>query len=453
MKIHFISNSPKTNSGFAIVSKNLAKGLQKLGHQITFHGLQTSHVSEWYSGIEILTTQIQYIDDITKCMIDIQRINPDIVICVFQADSGAGQNLNNFAKLFPKTIFYVPVEGIYIPQKMAQDLLQVKMNGGTIISQCKFGQHELQSTLAGIDVPYIYHGYDPDIFKPIDLDDDIRYCFYHTETGRMMSDPILLCRQGCLDCKLSNRDQAKCPYYREEIVSILRWIDERWGEINIPISQLPEITQNKYIFGFVGANIGIRKRIERLLTAYAIFIKDSRQLKDRTILYLHTWPIDINGINLIDIINRLGIQDNVMFSYGNFTETAMSILYNIFDCNTSASSGEGFGLGTIESMACGVIQLGPRTSSFIELVEENTKGENGKDIGPRGLLVGGERQMILDGSYRFLVNESELASKMKTMYQNDNLIKEYSKNAIKFIEPYRWSEICKKWDNLFKNMK
>lgn len=33
MKIHFLSDSPKVNTGFSIVTKNLILGLTKLGHE------------------------------------------------------------------------------------------------------------------------------------------------------------------------------------------------------------------------------------------------------------------------------------------------------------------------------------------------------------------------------------------------------------------------------------
>lgn len=348
---------------------------------------------------------------------------------------------------------YCPIEGKNIPHDMANDLLQIKMHGGAVVAQCRYGQSEMKLALGGLDVPYIYHGHDPDIFKRLDLKkvDDIRYCYYNTEDGKVNSDPMSLHAKGCYDCQLNNKEQTNCPYYKEEDVSILRFINGKWTEESIPITDLPNITKNKTVFGFVGQNIGIRKRIERLLKAYSIFIKDSRQFKDRTIIHLHTKPIAIDGVNLIKVIQDLGIQDNIIFSYGThrssgWTEQAINILFNTFDINTSASSSEGFGLPILESMACGKLNIGPNCSSFTELIGEDPKTR-------RGLLASIiDWQMIQDGSVRALVNEKDLANQMQTIYQSEELRKTLSKNAIKFAQDYTWEKIVLQWDQLLKTI-
>lgn len=345
MKIHILSSSLRINSGFSIVARNVADGLKKLGYEVTMTGLQTSYIPEFAYGIENLPIQTHFIDDMTQYMMTLDRIKPDVVLNIFQAD----YEYNDFPKVFKKSIWYPPVEGRDIPQKMANDLLAVKMNGGEIVAQTKYGQGEIQLALGGIDIPYIYHGFDDKIFRPLNIQnsDEIRCCYYSTDNGKLNSDPLILYKQGCYDCQFSNKEQSKCPYYKEEHVSALKFINGKWTEESMYITDLPKYTKGKFVFGFVGQNLGVRKRIERLLKAYSIFIKDSRQLKDRTILHLHTMPIAINGINLIKVIQELGIQDNVIFSYGThrssaWTDESMSILYNTFDVNTSASSSEGF---------------------------------------------------------------------------------------------------------------
>lgn len=452
MKIHFISSSLRMNSGFSVVSRNVANGLKKLGHEISYTGLQTAYISEYNYGIEVLPSQTFHIDDVTQCLITIDRIKPDIVLTIIQMDA----DFNDFARIFPKTIVYTPVEGKDIPQKMANDLLHIKMNKGEVVSQCRYGQEEIKSALAGLDIPYIYHGFDDKIFKPLNLQnlDEIRYCYYHTENGKLNSDPLMLHHNGCYDCQLNNKEQVKCQHYKEEYVSVLKFINGKWTEESIPITSLSSTTKGKFIFGFIGQNLGVRKRIERLLKAYSIFIKDSRQLKDRTLLHLHTMPITVNGADLIKVARDLGIQDNVIFSYGTYrssgwTDNAMSILYNTFDINTSASSSEGFGLATIESMACGIPNIGPDCSSFTELIGDGEKYPNA-----RGLLASiGEWQMIENGSKRALVNEQHLASMMKKLYTDEKLREKFSKNAIKFTQDYTWDKICLQWDKLIKEMK
>jgi glycosyltransferase involved in cell wall biosynthesis len=451
MHIHMLSNSLRMNSGFSIVAKNLAIGLKKLGHQVTFTGMQTAYMSEWVNNIEVLPIQVYYVDDLTQFMMTLDRIKPDIVLSIFQMDMGTN---NPFTRVFPKTIIYCPAEGRNIPQGMTNDLLQIKMDGGLVVAQCQYGKSEMKLALGGLDVQCIYHGYDPNIFKPLNLNDDekIRYCYYKTEDGQANSNPISLHQMGCYDCKLNNKEQTNCPHYKEEQVSILRFVNGKWKEESINIHDLPSITKNVYVLGFVGQNIGVRKRIERLLNAYSIFIKCSKQIRDRTALHLHTKPIAIDGINLIKIIQDLGLSDNIMFSYGThrssgWTENGMNILYNTFDVNVSASSSEGFGLPILESMTAGIPNIGPDCSSFTELIGKDEKTR-------RGLLASiGEWQMIQDGSMRALVNEENLARQMKELYQNKDLYKLCSKNAIEFSSNYTWEKICSKWDDLLKTMK
>ena len=453
MKVHILSASPRMNSGFSIVATHLATGLKKLGYDVSYSGMQTAYRPEFNSDIEILPMQVGFVDDMTQYMMTLNRIKPDIVLNIFQAD----YEYNEFSKLFKKCLWYVPIEGRNIPQGMANDLLQVKMNGGDVVAQCNYGKQEIELALAGLSIPVIYHGYDPEIYYPMNLDnkDDISYCYYETDVGKSSTNPKILCIQGCYNCKLPRNQQRSCEFFKEEQITVLKFVekDGKWGEFNIKITELPEITKGKTVFGFVGQNLGIRKRIERLLKAYSLFVGKSRQLKDRTILHMHCMPIATNGVDLIKVVRELGLNNNVIFSYGTYrssgwSDNAMSILYNTFEINISASSSEGFGLAIIESMACGKPNIGPMCSSFIELI--------GNDYDPsknRGLLANiGEWQMIENMSERALVNEGDLAEKIKDIYTNDKLRRIFSKNATKWANNHTWNKKVEEWDKLLKGM-
>lgn len=350
MKIHFLSNSLNMNSGFSQVTKYLALGLKKLGHDVSMSAMQNAYTSAWYYGIENMPIDTKYVDELTQFMININRTDPDVVIGVFQADL----DVNHFTRIFNKNtkskfIWYPPVEGKDIPDGMANDLRNVINNGGKVVGQCKYGQDEMMKV--GIDASMIYHGYNPDIFYPIDIKNEKYepYCYYGTSVGREESDPRLMCLQGCYICQLPGHEQEKCKFFKEETISILRMIDGKWTEKEIGISKLKDetSTSGKFVYGHVGINFGIRKRQERLIKAYAIMISDSKQLRDRTMLHMHCKPMSINGVNLIKEVAKLGISENVIFSYGSsrsnaWTEEAICRLYNTFDCNVSASSSEGF---------------------------------------------------------------------------------------------------------------
>lgn len=339
MKIHFVSNSIYINSGFGKVTRYLAIGLKKLGHNVNMTGLQTARFSQFYYGIECLPIDTGgHVDESTQLLINLQKVQPDVMIYVGQMDL----DLNHLTKIFNNTWSYVPVEGRDISITMANDLKYIVQKGGKVISQCFYGKDEMRKI--GVNSTCIYHGYDPEIFYP--MKELKPYCYFSTGVGKIHTDPSLLCKMGCYNCEKISRD---CPYYREEIVSILKWDKEnkRWSQKDIEISKLKDEFRGSFLYLFLGQNFGLRKRIERLVRSYGVLVNMSRQLKDKTHLHLHTLPISIQGVNLIKIIQDLGIEDNISFSYGTFgssgwSEEGISHLYNISDVNVSASSSEGF---------------------------------------------------------------------------------------------------------------
>lgn len=452
MRIHFISNSLRMNSGFSNVTRYIAIGLRKLGYDVSITGLQTAYLPEYSFGIECLPIDTVFVDETTQVMLNIQKTNPDIVFCIHQADA----DMNHLFKLFPKTALYCPVEGKNIHDGMANDLRSIEKNGGIVIAQCRYGQSEMKKV--GVGAKCVYHGYNDNIFRPLDLKDkNIKYCYYTTEVGQASTDPFILHQQGCYDC--DRGDKKDCPHYKEEIVNILRWESEnkRWIQRDIGIDKLEDELkgrEKRFIYLGVFQNFGLRKQIPRLLNAYAILIGESKQLKDRTYLHLHSLPISIKGVNIIKVINDLGIADNVSFSYGTFrssgwSEEGIARLYNTADCQVTATSSEGFMLPVVEGFACGLPIVAPNCSSLTELIGNSDKIENN-----RGWLANiATYHQIQDGSSRALVDERDLALKMKMAYVEKDKMKIFRENAMKWVRQYNWENIVKQWDKLLQEMK
>lgn len=450
MKIHFVSNSIYVNSGFGKVTRYIALGLRKLDHDVSVTGIQTALRIGYDYGIPCYPIDTGgHVDESTQLFLNLQKINPDVLIYVGQLDA----DTNHLAKVFGKTICYSPIEGRDIPVQMASDMLTVEQNGGLIVGQCNYGQSEMKKV--GVSAEMIYHGYDPTIFHKMETFEP--YCYYNTGIGKINTDPEMLCKQGCYHCHSGQPiTNIECPYFKEEIVSILKWDNDnkRWSQNDIGISKLENDSsfKGKFVYLFMGNNFGVRKRIERLLRAFSIMINESRQLKDKTHLHLHALPISIQGVNLIKVIGDLGIENNVSFSYGSFgssgwSEESIAWLYNCIDVNVSASSGEGFGLGTIESMACGIPNIGPNCSSFTELIGDGERDPKNA----RGYLALIESEaMIQDGSIRSLVDQEHLAVMMKKMSVEKDNIERFGKNAIQFAGQYTWDKICNQWNDLLK---
>lgn len=438
MKIHFVSNSLFLNTGFGKVCRYLALGLKRLGHEISMTGLQTSQRMDHDYGIPCYPIDSGgHIDEDTQLFLNIQNVKPDVLIYVGQLDV----DLNHLVKIFDKQIIYCPVEGFNISDMMANDLKDVIKRGGKVVAQCRYGYDEMKK--AGVNVNrYIYHGFDDKIFYPININNIDQEAMY-------------------INCE---KDEV-------ELISILRFDKDnnRWVQRDIEIINLKnEIygNTNRFIYQFSGQNFGLRKQIPRLLKAYSILINESKQMRDRSLLALHTLPASIRGVNLIKNIHQLGIQDNIIFTYGSFgsagwSERGMNIWYNLADVNVSASSSEGFGLPILESMACGIPNIGPNCSSFTELIgndkdESNDKNEN-NDEQPavnRGWLANiAAYHQIQDASERALVDERDLAMKMKMAYVEKDKMKIFAKNGIEFSKSYTWDKIVSEWNSLLKDFK
>jgi glycosyltransferase involved in cell wall biosynthesis len=426
MKILILSNSLNLNSGFSRVAKALIFGLKRLGHDIYFVGMQSAYTPQIYDGIEMLPLVSSSFDELTQYQVILARTKPDVAIGIFQSDGGAGPGLENFLLAFKKSIWYTVVEGNYLGSACRSGLKKVIANGGKIVLPSLHGQE--QCKIDGIDVDVIPYGYDPKIF-------------YKTE----------------------NNDVGKC-IGSEATVSIGIWNKEHknWEQDSIKVSELRKYRgfDKKFIFGTVKQNVGVRHRMERLIKAFSIFISESRQIKDNVMLHLHTMPVAYNGMDLMDVIRRIelegscgtgGVAENVIFSYGDYRssgwrDTGLNELYNTFGCYCSASSGEGFGLPTLEAMACGIPVVGPRSSAFMELIDDICPG-----MGPRGLLCDGIYQRIEDGSERFLADEKDLARGMRKIYKDKKLREDFGRNCISFVRGFTWDKQIEKWDKYLKD--
>tara|TARA_R110000824_G_scaffold109740_3_gene257542 strand:+ start:2651 stop:3913 length:1263 start_codon:yes stop_codon:yes gene_type:complete len=96
-------------------------------------------------------------------------------------------------------------------------------------------------------------------------------------------------------------------------------------------------------------------------------------------LVMHTDPFDQHGQNLEMIIKELNLNEGqVLLSTQKIPPQDMSVLYNIADCTINISDAEGFGLSTLESLACETPIIVNMTGG---LQEQVTDGESWFGIG------------------------------------------------------------------------
>ncbi len=130
---------------------------------------------------------------------------------------------------------------------------------------------------------------------------------------------------------------------------------------------------NKVCFGFVGGNFQ-RKNIPFIIDAFAAL---PEEIRDDSVLFLHTDPnahrknphsFDLHG--MIDAYHP-ELKDQIIFSQANNDiGFNMCEIYNIMDWQVSGAYGEGWGLCTVEGMACGIPMIIGDISTSEEILGE-----------------------------------------------------------------------------------
>jgi hypothetical protein len=119
----------------------------------------------------------------------------------------------------------------------------------------------------------------------------------------------------------------------------------------------------------------------------------------------------------------------------------LAAYYQAADVFLLASSGEGFGLPTLQAAAAGAVPLGSAYSASRELVEGH-----------------GEAVAIADwtenefGIRRALIDVEDAAGKLARYYQDRELLHERSLRCRAFAEAYGWEGVVDQWDVLVRSV-
>ena len=109
---------------------------------------------------------------------------------------------------------------------------------------------------------------------------------------------------------------------------------------------------------------------------------------------MHTDPKDPHGQDLDHIITKLGLDKGrqVLISKNKLPPEHLAAMYNMVDCTINISDAEGFGLATLESLACGTPIIVNMTGG---LQEQVTNGIDWFGIGlyPTSKAIIGSQQV------------------------------------------------------------
>jgi glycosyltransferase involved in cell wall biosynthesis len=130
----------------------------------------------------------------------------------------------------------------------------------------------------------------------------------------------------------------------------------------LPANRIPP---GSFIVGNVNRNQP-RKRLDLSIAYFAEWVK-TRQIPD-AFLYLHVAPTGDAGWDILQLSQYYNITNRVIciqpeIGFGD-SEESLANTYRCFDVQINTGQGEGFGLTTIEGMACGIPQIVGEWAAF-----------------------------------------------------------------------------------------
>ncbi|HTS54300.1 MAG TPA: glycosyltransferase family 4 protein [Burkholderiales bacterium] len=381
-----MSDSPDTPSGFGNVTHFVCEGLARRGHRVGILGWQTRNPFEW-NGCKVYPTHLDPLgsDALYGYLV---RHRPDAVIAladVWWLPFFTAPHVRRQMELTDTPwLLYFPVDGDTQEERLPPSWIELLREVDVPIAMSRYGQRVAER--CGIRCEYIPHGVDLDIFSPP-----------------------------------PDREQAKA----------------RLG------------AQGKFLVLSDSRNQP-RKLLPRLLDVFARF---AAQRPD-ALLHLHTDPDDefskspYYSYDLRADVRHLGLDTRVRFTPG-FTMkqgtglplSELAACYQAADVHLLASSGEGFGLPTLQAAAAGAVPLASAYSASLELVEGHGQA-----------IAVSEWSETEFGIRRALIDVKDASDKLAHYYEDRALLREHSAKARQFALAYGWEAVVDQWDRLLCNL-
>jgi len=169
-------------------------------------------------------------------------------------------------------------------------------------------------------------------------------------------------------------------------------------------------------------------------------------------LIMHTNPKDPNGQDLEAIINNLNADDGrFLISRDKVAPDKLAMFYNVADCTVNIADAEGFGLSTLESLACGTPIIVNMTGG---LQEQVTDGREyfGIGITPASKAIIGSQQVPFIHEDR--VSSQDVINSLEKMYSMTKDQRKYlgMKGRNHVVENYGFDKFKKSWVDLMDSV-
>jgi glycosyltransferase involved in cell wall biosynthesis len=387
MHLVWISDSPTTPSGFGNVTAAVCGGLARRGHRVSILGWQTKVSAEWNGcWLQAAGKDPWGSDALFAYLV---RHRPDAVVAL--ADPwwlpyfAAPHMRRQMELLGAPWALYFPVDGELDDGLLPASWIELLREVDVPVAMSRYGQ-EIAGR-CGIDAEYIPHGVNTGVFAP----------------------PV-------------DKREAKAALGLDGRFVVL--CDSR----NQP-----------------------RKLLPRLLDAFASFARE----RPDAALHLHTDPDDEfarSAYYSYDVradVQQLGLSDRVSFTpdfavtpEGGLSVERLARYYQAADVHLLASSGEGFGLPTLQAAASGVVPFASDYSASRELVAGH-----------------GEAIAVADWAFtefgikRALIDVQDAAEKLVRYHDDPDLLAARSQASRRFALAYDWEGVVEEWDTLLCSLR
>ena len=212
---------------------------------------------------------------------------------------------------------------------------------------------------------------------------------------------------------------------------------------------LPEVDRDKFIVFWNNRNAR-RKQSGTLIYWFKAFL--DKVGHENAQLIMHTDPKDMHGQDLNHIIEQLGLNNRqVLMSTNKVNSEDLAGIYNMVDCTVNISDAEGFGLSTLESLACGTPIIVNMTGGLQEQVTDGTDWF-GFPLYPSSKAIIGSQQVPY--IYEDRTSQDQFVSAMFKMYslsQQDR--REMGLRGHKHVmKNYSFEKFQKQWLDFMDNV-
>lgn len=210
-----------------------------------------------------------------------------------------------------------------------------------------------------------------------------------------------------------------------------------------------KIEDDRLIFFWNNRNAR-RKQSGSLLWWFSEFL--NKVGKDKATLVMHTDPKDPNGQDLIAIMNETGLTNReVLISQQKVPPENLAYFYNAADATINISDAEGFGLATLESLACETPIIVTKTGGL----QDQIKDENnifGIEITPTSRAVIGSQDVPF--IYEDRISNEQFIDALETFCnipkQQRQIIGQFGRQHV--INNFNFTDFIKRWDDIFTDV-